>query len=183
MKAKSFMIIAGETSGDMVAAELVEAIRAETMEERAPMTWDYQPLETSLAPRFFGAGGAHLAEAGVELAVDMTAHSVTGISEVLKKYAEFRRLFKLLYRLALQREPDVIICVDFSGFNRRFAHAIKHYTRSRSDWFHDWRPKIIQYVSPQVWASRANRVYQMAQDFDLLLSIVAFERAWYAERV
>jgi len=177
------MIVAGETSGDVLAAELVQAIRDELSHEQIPCTWDYQPLESSLAPRFFGAGGPHLAGAGVELAVDLTAHSVTGISEVLKNLAKFRRLLKQLFHLAREREPDAIICVDFSGFNSRFAHSIKQYVRSRLDWFHDWNPKIVQYVSPQVWASRERRVYQLAKDFDLLLSIFPFEKEWYAARV
>jgi lipid-A-disaccharide synthase len=124
-----------------------------------------------------------MAAAGVELALDLTAHAVTGLSEVLKNYAKFRRLFAQLYRLALEREPDAIICVDFSGFNRRFAHAIRKYQRARYGWFHDWNPRIIQYVSPQVWASREGRVHQIAEDFDLLLSIFPFERQWYAARV
>src|SRR5690348_13271576 len=122
MKAKSFMFIAGETSGDALAAELIRAIRRQLAGEKAPLTWDYQPLVTSLEPRFFGAGGPHMAAAGVELALDLTAHSVTGLSDVLKNYSKFRRFFKQLYALALNREPDAIICVDFSGFNRRFAH-------------------------------------------------------------
>jgi lipid-A-disaccharide synthase len=88
-----------------------------------------------------------------------------------------------LYLLALEKEPDAIICVDFSGFNRRFARAIRRYVAARRGWFHDWQPKIIQYVSPQVWASRESRAYQMARDFDLLLSIVPFEPDWYAARV
>jgi lipid-A-disaccharide synthase len=177
------MFIAGETSGDILAAELARALRAELNSGRAPLTWDYQPLQASLAPRFFGAGGAHMAAAGIELAMDLTAHSVTGISDVLKNLGKFRRLLRQLYDLALAREPDVIICVDFSGFNRRFAHAIKQYTRTRQDWFHDWDPKIVQYVSPQVWASRESRIYQMAKDFELVLSIFPFERDWYAPRV
>ncbi|HZR20482.1 MAG TPA: lipid-A-disaccharide synthase [Verrucomicrobiae bacterium] len=183
MKPKTFMVIAGETSGDMLAAELVQALRAELACRPATVTWDYQPLETSLEPRFFGAGGPQMAAAGVDLALDLTAHAVTGFSDVLKNYAKFRRLFKQLHGLALEREPDAIICVDFSGFNRRFAHAIKQYVRSRQDWFHDWNPKIVQYVSPQVWASRESRAYQVAEDFDLLLSIVPFEPEWYAARV
>jgi lipid-A-disaccharide synthase len=182
MKRKSFMLIAGETSGDTLAAELVEALRGEFEAGTAPFTWDYQPLYGSFEPRFFGAGGSQMAAAGVELAFDMTAHSVTGISDVLKNYPKFRRLFKQLYELALSSEPDAIICVDFSGFNRRFAHAVRQYVRSHLDWFHDWNPKIIQYVSPQVWASRESRAYQMATDFDLVLSIFPFERDWYAAR-
>jgi lipid-A-disaccharide synthase len=177
------MLIAGEASGDMLAAELVHALRQEFADVSAVPTADYQPLHTSLEPRFCGAGGPHMAAAGVDLAFDMTEHSVVGITEVLKHYLKFRRLFRQLFNLALQRQPDAIICVDFSGFNRRFAHAVKQYTRRRADWFHDWNPKLIQYVSPQVWASREGRAYQMARDYDLVLSIIPFEQEWYAKRV
>jgi lipid-A-disaccharide synthase len=92
-------------------------------------------------------------------------------------------LLHQLYTLALERQPDVIICVDFSGFNRRFAHVVKQHVRARRDWFHDWNPQVIQYVSPQVWASRESRIFQIAKDFDLVLSIIPFEAAWYAQRV
>jgi lipid-A-disaccharide synthase len=177
------MLIAGEASGDVLAAELVRALRQELADAEAITTRDCQPLYTSLEPRFFGAGGPRMAAAGVDLAFDMTAHSVIGLSEALKHYLKFRRLFHQLYQLALQRQPDAIICVDFSGFNRRFAHAIRQYARARSDWFHDWSPKIIQYVSPQVWASREGRAYQMARDYDAVLSIFPFEKDWYAKRV
>src|SRR2546421_1543436 len=171
------MLIAGEASGDLLAAELVQALRDELAEAEAVPTNDFQPLHTSLEPRFFGAGGPRMAAAGVELAIDLTALSIIGLSDAAKNYFKFRRIFQQLHHLALEREPDAIICVDFSGFNRRFAHAIKGYVRSRQDWFHDWAPKIIQYASPQVWASRSGRAYQMARDFDLLLSIIPFEKA------
>ena len=177
------MLIAGEASGDVLAAELVRALRQELANAEAIPTTDCQPLHTSLEPRFFGAGGPRMAAAGVDLAFDMTAHSVIGLSEALKHYLKFRRLFHQLYQFALQRQPDAIICVDFSGFNRRFAHAIRQYTRARSDWFHDWNPKLIQYVSPQGWAAREGRAWQMARDYDAVLSIFPFERDWYAKRV
>jgi lipid-A-disaccharide synthase len=183
MKSKGIMLIAGEASGDLLAAELVRELRSELILREAVPTTDLQPLRTSLEPRFFGAGGQHLAAAGAELAFDMTAHSVIGLSEVFKKFLQFRRLFYRLRALALNRQPDAIVCVDYSGFNRRFAHAIRNYVRTRHDWFHDWTPKIVQYVSPQVWASRENRVYQLARDYDLLLSIFPFEKSWYAQRV
>src|SRR5690242_3076627 len=173
------MLIAGEASGDWLAAELVQALREEFARAAAVPTQDYQPLYTSLEPRFFGAGGSRMAAAGVDLDFDLTQHSVVGLSDVVKNYLKFRRFFRRLYELALEREPDVIICVDFSGFNRRFAHAVRNYTRSHRGWFHDWQPRIIQYVSPQVWASRESRAYQMAKDFDLVLSIVPFEPEWY----
>jgi lipid-A-disaccharide synthase len=158
------MLIAGEASGDLLAAELVSALRGKL------------PDAT-----FFGAGGAKMAAAGVELAFDLTQHSVIGISDVLKKYFEFRRLFHQLLALAIERKPDVVIGVDYGGFNLRFGHAVKEYVRNNP--FSKWNPKIVQFVSPQVWASRPGRANLLAADYDLLLSIFPFEKDWYAQRV
>ena len=124
-----------------------------------------------------------MVEAGVDVRVDMTRHSVIGLSDVLKKYWEFRRIFYQLRDLALERTPDLVICVDFSGFNRRFAHALKKEARRRGGWFSSWNPKIVQFVSPQVWASREGRARLMAKDYDLLLSIFPFEKEWYERKV
>src|SRR5947207_1922910 len=128
MRPKTFMIIAGEASGDLLAAELVEALKAAFARQLILPTEENQPLYASLAPRFFGAGGPRMAEVGVDLAFDLTKHSIVGFSAVVRNYPKFRRLFNQLVRLACEREPDVIICVDFSGFNRRFAHAIRKRT-------------------------------------------------------
>ena len=175
------MVIAGEPSGDTLAAELVRSLRATWAEKAARPSADLQPLETGLAPRFFGAGGARMAEAGVELAFDMTQHAVVGLVEVLRNYGKFKRLFNQLLQLAIDRQPDAILCVDFSGFNRRFANAVKSGVRRQHGPFKNWNPKIVQFVSPQVWASRPGRALAMARDFDLVLSIFPFEKAWYAE--
>ncbi len=177
------MLIAGEASGDLLATELVAALREKVLEIEDAPTDDVQPLRAALAPQFFGAGGPRMAAAGVELAFDMTQHSVIGISDVLMNYFKFRRLFDQLLKLAIERQPDAIICVDFSGFNRRMAHAIKQYVRRHRSEFVPWNPKIIQFVSPQVWASRPGRAFQLAEDYDLLLSIFPFEKEWYAKRV
>jgi lipid-A-disaccharide synthase len=176
------MVIAGETSGDTLAAELVEALRIHVAAAESEATDDVQPLRTALEPRFFGAGGPRMAAAGVELAFDMTGHAVTGVPG-LRKYFKLRRLFNQLLSLAVERQPDAIIGVDYGYFNLRFGHAIRHLVRARRDQFHPWNPKIIQFVSPQVWASREGRAYQIARDYDLLLSIFPFEQAWYAKRV
>ena len=167
MKPKSIMLIAGEASGDMLAAELAKALRTET--------------PSSLI--FFGAGGPKMVEAGVEVSVDMTAHSVIGLVEALKSYSHFKRIFNQLLALAAERKPDVIVCVDFSGFNRRFAHAVREHIRRNRQTIGDWNPRIVQYVSPQVWASRPSRAEKMARDIDLLLCIFPFEKDWYAKRV
>ena len=172
MSALQFMLIAGEPSGDSLAAEFVQAFRQLPQVQSVP--W---PTE------FFGAGGPRMAAAGVELEIDLTAHSVFGISDVLSQYFKFKGFFDRLYRLALAWQPDAIILVDFGGFNLRFAEAIKRYVRVRASPFVNWDPKIIYYVSPQVWASRGGRAYQLARNVDLLLSIFPFEKAWYAGRV
>jgi lipid-A-disaccharide synthase len=174
------MFIAGETSGDLLAAELVAALLAASQRSedgRAPSSI----LDSLSSPQFFGAGGAKMAAAGVELAFDLTQHSVIGITDVLKNYFKFRRLFNQLLALAIERKPDVIIGIDFGGFNLRFGQAVKQYVRENP--FSKWDPKIVQFVSPQVWASRPGRADKLARDYDLLLSIFPFEKAWYAQRV
>ena len=173
MQPQRIMIIAGEASGDMLAAEVVHEVRRKLA---------LRP-DSAFRPQFFGAGGPLMAAAGVELAFDLTQHAVVGLIEVLKNYAKFRRLFDQLLQLARDREPDLIICVDFGGFNRRFAHAVKQMVRRRTGPFQNWQPKIVQYVSPQVWASRPGRARKMAPDLDLLLTIFPFEKAWYAQRL
>ena len=158
------MIIAGEASGDLLAAELAAALRA-----RLP------------AAAFFGAGGTRMAASGVELLQDMSRLAVVGITDVLPKLLELRRVMNQLLAAAIARQPDVIIGVDYGGFNLRFGHAVKQYLRRHPQ--SSWRPKIVQFVSPQVWASRPGRAKRLAADYDLLLSIFPFEKAWYAQRV
>src|SRR6185295_20014680 len=68
-------------------------------------------------------------------------------------------------------------------FNLRFGEAIKKYVRKHRSQFTPWNPKIIQFVSPQVWASRPERAQTLATNYDLLLSIFPFEKEWYARRV
>jgi lipid-A-disaccharide synthase len=183
MKPLTVMLIAGDPSGDMLAAELVSALREKVQAQTTHDSADVQPLQTALAPRFFGAGGPKMVAAGVEQVFDLTQHSVIGFAEVLKNLGKFKRLFKQLLQVAIERQPDVIIGVDYGGFNLRFAKAIRAHARANRNLFNNWNPKIVQFVSPQVWASRASRAYTLVENHDLLLSIFPFEKAWYARRV
>ena len=167
MAAKSFMLIAGEASGDTLGAELVKALRAEAPDDKLS---------------FFGAGGPKLAAAGAKLAFDLTAHAVVGIVEVLKNYGKFKNFFDQLLALALEKKPDYIILIDYPGFNLRFAKALKQKVRSLSKTDSNWSPKIIYYVSPQIWAWHESRIHQITRDIDLMLAIFPFEKAWYAQR-
>lgn len=167
MKPLTFLIIAGDPSGDLAAADLVRALRNR-----------FGPFP----PRFIGAGGPALRSAGVELDYELTGHSVIGL-EILKRLAFFRRVFAGLLRLADTETPDVVIGVDYAGFNLRFAETLRKRLRRRSGPFQNWRPRVIQYISPQVWASRPGRAQRLARTHDLLLSILPFESSWFAQRV
>lgn len=160
---KTFLLVAGEPSGDLLASELVLALRAQLPDAK-----------------FIGAGGPRMAEAGVELAFDLTQHAVVGLTDVLKNYFKFRALFHQLLALAIERKPDAVIGVDYGGFNLRFGHAVREHVRNNPH--ANWNPKIIQFVSPQVWASRPSRAKLLEADYDLLLSIFPFEKDWYAQR-
>lgn len=185
MKPLTCMIIAGEPSGDALAAELVLALKGEIQKhtERHRSGQDLQPLWESLEPRFFGAGGPRLKEAGVEILHDLTQRSTIGPTDVVHSYFHLRSIFYALVEAALERQPDVILLVDYSYFNHRFAKTIRRRFKSSSDWFHNWTPQIVKYVSPQVWASRPKRARTMADDFDLLLCLFPFEVSWYQKRV
>jgi lipid-A-disaccharide synthase len=161
MNRMRIMVIAGDPSGDALAADLVRALAKKC-----------DPLPCS----FFGAGGPKMQRAGVELTYDLTADSVIGISDVFKKLPQFRKRFNHLVDLAVKHQPDLIVLVDFSGFNRRFAKAIRERQGPQ------WKPRIVQYVSPQVWATRAGRARALERDVDLLLCLFPFEKPWYAER-
>ncbi len=160
-KPRQIMLIAGEASGDTLGAELVAALK-----------------EAALPLRFFGAGGTRMASTGVDLAFDLTTHAVVGIWEVLKNYGKFKKLFDQLLALARERRPEIIILIDYPGFNLRFAAAVKKLASREPG----WNPKVVFYVSPQIWAWHESRIHQIARDIDLLLSIFPFEKAWYAQR-
>jgi lipid-A-disaccharide synthase len=166
-----FMVVAGEPSGDALAAELVRSLQANPAVQALPFP-----------PRFIGAGGPLMSEAGVKLALELTQHAVVGIAEVVRHYFEFRALFQQVLDLAFGKQPDVIILVDFSGFNRRLASAIRKRLRAEQGLFVNWSPRIVQYVSPQVWASRPGRADSLARDVDLLLCLLPFEKQWYEQR-
>jgi lipid-A-disaccharide synthase len=156
------MLIAGEASGDTLGAELVKAL-----------------IRSSPHNLFFsGAGGPKMSSEGVQLEFDLTTHAVMGIWEVLKNYGKFKRFFDRLLAVAATRKPDLIILIDYPGFNLRFAAAVKKLAAKTPE----WKPKVVFYVSPQLWAWHESRIHQIGRDIDLMLAIFPFEKAWYAER-
>lgn len=178
----SFMLIAGEASGDRLASELVTALREEWSRRNGESERGNQPQSSGFTPSFFGAGSNAMREAGVEIIEDMSHRGVIGVSDVLKRVVEFAQLMNRLVRVAVARQPDVIICVDYGAFNLRFQSRLRRLLRSRRGPFNNWQPKLIQFVSPQVWGSRPGRAFAMERNLDLLVSILPFEKAWFAQR-
>ena len=165
------MLIAGEASGDLLAAELVAALAR------------VNRPSSILHPRRFSSArvARSMAAAGVELAFDLTQHSVIGISDVMKNSLTSGGCSTNCsrWRWSANRTSSsawitaVSICVSATR-SRNTSARIR---------FPNWNPKIVQFVSPQVWASRPGRANLLAADYDLLLSIFPFEKDWYAQRV
>ena len=164
---KTIFLIAGETSGDTLGAELIKSIRNQHNGKNIEL---------------IGTGGQKMKIAGLQQLFDLTEHAVVGFWEVLKNYLKFRKLFQQLINLAIKNEPDAIVLIDYPGFNLRFARAIRNHQRQGTGAFKKWQPKIIAFVSPQIWAWKENRLKQITSDFDLMLSIFPFEKSWYAKR-
>jgi lipid-A-disaccharide synthase len=157
------MLLAGEASGDTLGAELVKELASADPEIDC-----------------FGAGGSKMKQAGVDIEIDLTQHAVIGIWEAVRNYGKFKKFFDQLLAVAEQRKPDAVVLIDNPGFNLRFAAALRDLTHR---YVGEWRPRVIQYISPQLWAWNEARVHGIARDIDLLLSIFPFEKNWYAERV
>ncbi len=150
------MVVAGEASGDAHAAALVDALRE---------------AEPNKQLEFFGATGPLMRAAGVESVVNTDALSILGLVEIGSALPKFLRAFNLLKRTALERKPDAVILVDWPDFNLKLARAL-----------HRRGLKIIYYISPQLWAWRGYRARSIERNVDLLLSILPFEKDWYADR-
>ena len=147
----SIMVLAGEVSGDMHAAAVVHSIK-----QRCPQS------------SFFGVGGDNLRAAGMEILYDVEDMGVTGIVEVLRRFWFFRSALKSLVAIAGERRPDLVLMVDYPGFNLRFAARLK-----------GSGIKIIHYVCPQVWAWNQSRIPMMAKNLDHLITIFPFEAKYF----
>jgi len=147
----SLLVVAGEVSGDMHAAEVVREIR-----RREP------------GISVFGIGGDELRAVGMELSYHIREMAVFGPFAVLAKYPHFRRVFKTMVRQAEIRQPDAVLLIDYGGFNLRFAREVKKLGIP-----------VLYYISPQVWASRRSRIYAMAEAVDRLMVIFPFEPEVY----
>jgi len=144
-------LIAGEASGDVLAAGLMREIRA-----RCP------------GVEFFGVTGPRMREAGCESLADIDELSLIGLFEVLRHLPRLKRLRDHLIRECLLRKPDVLVGIDAPDFNLGLERALRRQGLP-----------TIHYVSPTVWAWRAGRVKAVVQAAARVLLLFPFEARWY----
>jgi lipid-A-disaccharide synthase len=144
-------MVAGEASGDLLAAHLMQALKA-----RRP------------GIEFAGIGGPRMMAEGLESHVPMDKLSVRGYSEALRHYREITGIRRRLARGMLEDRPDVFIGVDSSDFNLGLERQLK-----------DAGIPTVHYVSPAVWAWRRWRVRRIARSVNRILVMFPFEPAIY----
>lgn len=151
MKSKKILLVAGEVSGDLHGAHLVEAIHRIDPEVQ-----------------FFGVGGDGLERKGMKLLYHAHSLSVVGITEVFFKLRSILKALQGL-KVSLDRErPDLIILIDFPDFNLRLAKIA-----------HRKGIPVLYYISPQVWAWRPKRVKLIAQWVKKMVVLFPFEVPLY----
>jgi lipid-A-disaccharide synthase len=154
MRPDQLLIVAGEVSGDIHGAHLLDALRRERPGVAA-----------------FGMGGSELRRAGLDPVADSSDISVVGLVEAVKVLGRARRAFRRLLEEVDRRRPAVAVLIDSPDFNLRLAPQLGRRG-----------VKVVYYVSPQVWAWRSGRARIIARWVDRLLVLFGFERDWYAAR-
>ena len=149
---KRIVIVAGEESGDLHAASFIRQLKANN-----------ESLEIS------GIGGRHMENAGVHLISDLARFGVTGLSEVIRHLRVIRQAFKDIKAHLIANKPDLLILVDYPGFNLRLAKFAKHTLGIR----------VLYYISPQIWAWKAGRIHTIRDCVDQMAVILPFEKKIY----
>lgn len=155
-----YYIIAGEASGDLHGSNLIRALKQNDPEADI-RCW----------------GGDKMQDAGAVLVKHYRELAFMGFAEVLMNLRTIFRNLDFCREDILRFQPDALILIDYPGFNLRIARWAK-----QQEWFTSPRRKIIYYISPQVWAWKANRVKSMKQCIDQMLVILPFEKAYYRDK-
>ncbi|MFZ0296015.1 MAG: lipid-A-disaccharide synthase [Candidatus Sulfotelmatobacter sp.] len=174
------LISAGEASGEMYGAQLIEALRRPAVVDTAELRSAGQPgaavptrasFSTENSIEFFGVGGERMRAAGCDTIVDAKDLSVVGITEILSHLPKIYSLYQHLIAEAEKRKPDLAIVIDSPAFNWRVARQMKKRGIP-----------VVYYVAPQFWAWRQGRVRLLREYIDKALVIFPFEERFYRER-
>jgi lipid-A-disaccharide synthase len=168
------LISAGEASGEMYGAQLIEALRRAAKRKQAERSVGQPgaavPKQVN-PPEFFGVGGDRMRAVGCDTVVDAKDLAVVGITEILSHLPKILGLYRHLIREADQRKPDLAIVIDSPAFNWRVARQMKKRGIP-----------TVYYVAPQFWAWRQGRVRLLRDYIGKALVIFPFEEKFYRDR-
>ncbi len=150
---KQIMMVAGEQSGDMLGAGLIQQLKVR-----------YPNCE------FVGIGGERMQAAGLHSYYPLDRLSVMGFIEPLKRLPELLGILSNLKKRMQQQSPDIFIGIDSPDFNLKLEKAAKHLGILS-----------VHYVSPSVWAWRQGRIKNIKKCVDLMLTILPFEAEFYRQ--
>ena len=149
-----YFLIAGEKSGDLHASNLVSKLRK--MDPKS---------------EFYGYGGDRMEDSGMELLGHYSEVAFMGFVEVLINLQVIRQRMVDCQEQMLRLQPDLVILIDYPGFNLRMAKFAKENNF-----------QVTYYIAPKVWAWNEGRVKKIRKYVDQLLCILPFEQAYFAER-
>lgn len=155
-----YYIIAGEASGDLHGSHLIREL-----------------IKLDPAADFRGWGGDKMQQEGLELVKHYRDLAFMGFAEVLMNLRSIFRNLRSCKEDILRYKPDVLVLIDYPGFNLRIAKWARE-----QELFTGTRKKIIYYISPQVWAWKENRVKMMKQCIDKMLVILPFEKEYFRKK-
>lgn len=150
----NYFILAGEASGDLHGSNLMKALK----------TADSHAM-------FHGIGGPLMRLQEMDCLLPTEEFEVMGFTEVLFSFPKLMQQFFKVRDTILRQQPQVVILIDYPGFNIRLAQSLRK---------KGYQGKIVQYISPTVWAWGKHRIEQMERSLDLLLSILPFEADYFS---
>ena len=146
----TLMLVCGEPSGDQLGAQLMAALKT----------------LTGGSVKIVGVGGEAMAAQGLKSLYPLDVTAIMGLREVVPRIPAILARVRQVAEYAVQTQPDAVVLIDSPDFTHRIARRLKAIA-----------PRIatINYVAPQVWASRAYRARAMASYFDMVLALLPFE--------
>lgn len=150
---KKFFLVAGEASGDVHGANLITALK-----------------EIHPEAVFKGIGGERMEQAGMQLVAHFKDVAYMGFVEVLIHLRKIFNHLQLAARSIKDFQADVLILIDYPGFNLRLMKKVRAFS-----------PKIVYYISPQIWAWKAKRALLIKEYVDEMITILPFEQAFYKQ--